>query len=67
MHRLPDLELVVAHIVTGGLPVTVSRKYRPARPTYLRTTSGSFAMFDGDAPGLVVAPFRGQYPWPCRV
>ena len=45
MHRLPDLELVVAHIVTRGFsPGTVSRICPLARPTYLRTASGSFAI-----------------------
>jgi hypothetical protein len=38
VHRSPDLELVVAHIVTKGFsPGTVSRKCPLARANYLRT------------------------------
>jgi hypothetical protein len=58
---LPDLELVVAHVATKGLsPRMVSRKYAPARSTYLRLRRGSFAMFAAMRPGLVACEQVGR-------
>ena len=49
MHSLPDLELVVAHIVTKGFTWNGTTKMASGTPAYLRTTSGSSAIFAASA------------------
>ena len=57
LHRLPDLELVAAHIVTKGFTWNGTTKMASGTPAYLRTTSGSSAIFAANRREIAVLLF----------